>query len=88
MNINYEKIKEIYGEELLEYIKEDSSIVVENIKHLIFLEFNDVEDIFERYAPLFLEYEFKNKINSLIKKIGPDYVDMIENDLGLLEELL
>ena len=88
MNINYEKISEIYGKEILEYIKDDSSIVIDNIKYLILLKFNDVEDIFERYAPLFLDYDFKEKIDSLIKKIGLDYVDLIENDLGLLEGLL
>lgn len=31
---------------------------------------------------------FKEKINQLIKKIGNDYVDIIENDLSIFEELM
>ena len=53
------------------------------------LEFNDVEDIFEREILLFL-YDhdtFKDKLNKLIYKLGLNYVEKIENDLSLLESL-
>jgi len=90
MYINYNKISEIYGQEMLKSIKENFDTVVDNIKYLVVLQFTDVEDIFERFVPIFLNDNkiFKEKINSLIKKIGPNYVAEIENDLELLGELL
>lgn len=90
MNININKIEEIYGLDILNLVKENIEDVNKNINYLIYLNFNDVEDIFERYVPIFIcSYdEFKNKINKLINKLGNDYVDIIENDLGILEELL
>lgn len=90
MDINYNKISEIYGKSMLENIKENFDIVTNNIRYLIKLNFTDVEDIFERYVPIFLNDEeiFKNKINELIKKIGINYVEEIENNLDILEELV
>lgn len=90
MNINFDKIEEIYGNEMLNLVKENIDSVIKNINYFIFLGFNDIEDIFERYPEIFIEFphQFKNKINLLIKKIGINYVDKIEDDLSLLEELL
>jgi hypothetical protein len=57
---------------------------------MISLNFTDVEDIFKRYALLFLDTpsEFKEKINNLINAIGNGYVDIIENDLSIFETLM
>ena len=88
MNINFNKIKEIYGNEILNMIKENQEIVIKNIKYLYSLGFRDIEDIFERAVLLFIDIDFKNKMDNLILKLGPDYVDIIENDLSLLEEIL
>ena len=88
MNINFNKIKEIYGNEILNMIKENQEIVIKNIKYLYSLGFRDIEDIFEREVLLFIDIDFKNKMDNLILKLGPDYVDIIENDLSLLEEIL
>ena len=88
--MNFDKIEQIYGKEILESIISNKDDVKKNINYLINLGFDDIEDIFERLAPLFINDNktFKNKIDSLIKKLGPDYVNIIENDLGLLEELI
>lgn len=88
MDIN--KIEEIYGQDIIKEIKENIHDVKENIQYLEQLNFNDIEDIFERYTISFIENPscFKNKINKLITKIGINYVDTIESDLSLLEELL
>lgn len=90
MNINLDKIEEIYGLDILNLVKENIEDVNKNIKYLYYLNFNDIEDIFERYTPILIcgPIEFKNKIDKLISKLGNDYVDIIENDLGILEELL
>ena len=88
--IDFEKIEQIYGEEILQELIENKEEIQKNIYYMIKLNFEDTEDIFERITPLFINDNktFKNKIDSIIKKIGPDYVNIIESDLGLLEELI
>lgn len=90
MNINFDKIETIYGEEILTSIIENKEEIQKNINYMFKLNFDDIEDIFERITPLFINDNktFKNKIDSLIKRIGPNYVNIIENDLGLLEEII
>jgi len=90
MNINYDNIKETYGDEIIEEINNNIDMVKDNINYLVKLNFTDIESIFERYTLLFLynEEEFKEKINNLINKCGTNYVDIIESDLSLLEELM
>ena len=90
MDFDFSKIEEIYGKETVTNIKDNIEEVTSNINYLIYLGFNDTEDLFERETLLFL-YDtetFKNKINQLIKKLGPNYVNIIEEDISQLEELL
>ena len=90
MNINFDKIETIYGEEILTSIIESKEEIQKNINYMFKLNFDDIEDIFERITPLFINDNiiFKNKIDGLIKKLGPNYANIIESDIGLLEELL
>jgi len=89
MQINYDKIIEIYGEELLITILENVKDVESNINYLNSLGYTDTFDIFERYPYIFIktENEFKNEVNKLINKLGYNHVEIIENNLDLLEEL-
>ena len=75
---------------MIEEIRDNLRDVNTNVNYLLKIGFNDVEDIFERYAPIFIcsNKNFIEKINNLIKKIGNDYINIIENDLSILEELL
>lgn len=90
MNFNLEKIEEIYGKEIFNCFEDNHDDVVNNIKYFYNLGFTDIEDIFERVSLLFIEpcVDFKRKIDSLIRKLGINYVEKIENDLSLLEELI
>lgn len=90
MDINFNKIALIYGNDMITSVKENIDEVGKNIKYMIDLGFDDIEDIFEREVPLFINdsIDFKKKIDCLINKIGPDYVNEIENNLSLLEDLL
>lgn len=90
MKIDFEKIEEIYGSSIIEEIKNNSKDILENIKYLKELNINDIEDIFERYPLIFIcdKNEFKNKVDKLISKIGINYVDMLDNDMELWEELM
>lgn len=90
MEINYKKILEIHGMDIINQIKENAKDVVYNMDYLNTLEFTDVIDILERYPEIFIcdKNEFKEKINSFIKKVGINYIELLENDIGLWEELL
>ena len=90
MKIDFEKIEEIYGSSIIEEIKNNSKDILENIQYLKELKINDIEDIFERYPLIFIcdKNEFKNKVDKLISKIGINYVDMLDNDMELWEELM
>ena len=67
----------------------DNIEVIENVKYMYTLGFDDVKDIFERETLLFLydSSTFKEKLDKLILRLCVTYVDDIENDLSLLEEL-
>ncbi len=90
MKIDFEKIEEIYGSSVIDEMKNSLNDILENIKYLKYLKINDIEDVFERYPLIFIcnEKEFKNKINKLILKIGINYIDILDNDMELWEELM
>ena len=90
MKVNLNNIRDTYGDNIVLLIRDNIDDVMKNIDYLNKLDFTDTEDIFERYAILFLDTptEFKNKIDNLIKELGYGYVDIIENDLSILEKLL
>lgn len=90
MKIDFEKIEKIYGSSLIEEIQNNLKDILKNMKYLKELNINDIEDIFERYPLIFIcdKNEFKNKVDKLISKIGINYVDMLDNDMELWEELM
>ena len=87
MEINYNKIIEIYGKEYITLINDNIDDVVNNLSYLQELGFQDIEDIFERYTYIFIQDNkcFKEKINKLITNLGFDYVNIIETNLSMLE---
>jgi len=90
MNIDFSKIKEVYGESVVLSIRDSINDVVKNLNYLKELNFTDVEDIFERYCLIFLDSPetFQDKVNTLIEELGDSYVDIIENNLSILENLM
>lgn len=90
MNIDFNKIREIYGEDALIACNENIDELVQNINYLIKLGFDDYEDIIERFPLAFVEdHEIvKEKIDELIDRLGPDYLNILGEDMGYWEELL
>lgn len=90
MNFNIEKIMEIYGESTVDLINENIDDIVDNLMYLKSLEFNDIEDIFERYVFIFAEEPktFRRKVNKLVSKLGEDYVSTLEVNMDMWEEIL
>lgn len=90
MNIDFDRIEKIYGSSIINSIALLKEDVIDNIKYFISLGFGDTEDIFERQVLIFIcpKEEFKMKIDNLIKQLGNNYIEEIENDISLLDELL
>ena len=90
IKVDLEKMKEIHGEEVIEVIYDNIEIIEKNIKIMKKLKFDDVEGIFERCPIIFTKFtkNFAEQIENLISELGENYVEIIQNDIGIIEELL
>lgn len=82
MEINLEKLEEIYGKSLVKEMHDDIENLIENMKYLDKLEFDDIYDIIEINPYLFLidNNEFIKRINNLITSLGIEYLQMLAED--------
>lgn len=89
MSINLENMEKIYGNEIVDTINSNIDIIQSNVKKMQALGFYDIEGLLERCVDVFLYFpnDFEYKINKLIKKLGENYVEKIENDISYLENL-
>lgn len=90
LKIDLKSMKEVYGEEIYEIILSNIDIIEKNLKYMRELKFDDYAGIFERCPIIFTYFpkDFKRKIDDLIKNLGDKYVEKIESDIGLIDELL
>ncbi len=89
MVLNIEKLKEIYGETVLYDIKENLDSIIANINYLLSKKFKDIFDIFETYPYLFMNTPevFQKKVDSLIEKLGVEYIEKLEHNYSLWGEV-
>ena len=89
MQINYNKILELYGIELFDDIKNNSDIVINNINYLSSIGIIDISDVFERYPYIFLLDNdiFIKNVDELTKSLS-NYIEELNNDTSLWEGLL
>ena len=82
MEINLEKLEEIYGKSLVKEMRDDIENLIENMKYLDKLEFDDIYDIIEVNQYLFLidNNEFIKRINNLITSLGIEYLQILAED--------
>ena len=83
-----ENIIDTYGEDIKEDILENKDIVLENYNFLQELNIISVDEIFQRYITIFLDENFKNKVNKLISNLGEDYIEKIEENISVFGSLL
>ncbi len=90
MEIDFDKIERVYGKSIIDSIYDMQEDCMQNVEYFYKLGFDSVEDIFEREVPIFIcsHDEFKKKIDALINRLGPNYIDLIEEDISLLDELV
>ena len=87
--LDRQKIEIIHGEGIYELLEQNIENVRKNVEYMDEKGFTDTMDLLERVPTLFVNDEktFKNKINKLIEKMGKNYVEEIENDIGILEDI-
>lgn len=83
-----ENIIDTYGEDIKEDILKSKDIVLENYNFLQELNIISVDEIFQRYITIFLDEDFKNKVNKLISNLGEDYIEKIEENISIFDSLL
>ncbi len=90
MNINFEKINKIYGSDILDGLKDNLEEVNKNIKYLYEIGIEDIDEVFERYAPIFISTnkEFTLKVNKLVGRLGNEYIEILAENFDFWSELL
>ena len=86
--IDFEKMKEIYGEEMIKIIDDNMDIISKNISTMKKYKFDDIQWLFEACPSFFMNFpnQFEEKLKQLIDKIGPNYVQYIQENVEVLEE--
>ena len=89
MNYDLDKIKEIYGESAIYEFGDNIEELVSNMKYLSKLGFTDIYDIVSTHPYMFLmdEKDFKEKVNNLIKELGVEYIEKLDEDTSLWESI-
>ncbi len=90
LNIDINKMKEVFGDEIEDIINENIDIVEKNIKFLKELKFEYAEWMLEMYPELFMNFpkKFEEKILKLKEELGDNYIEIIENDMSILEKII
>ena len=87
MNLKLEKLQEIYGNSILKELKDNKEDLLDNLEYLKNRGYDNVIELFELYPYSFLQDPtlFQEKVDELIKKLGVEYVEKIEENTGLWE---
>lgn len=87
MNLDFERLKELYGNNILLNYSDNIYEVVDNIKYLESLGFNNISEIIEYNPYIFIKSNdiFKEKINNLISSL--DYIERLDEDISLWDTL-
>ena len=89
MILDLDKVREIYGDSSIEELNDNIETLTHNMNYLIKLGFDDVYDTVSLYPYMFLieEETFKEKVNKLIENLGYDYIEILEEDTSLWENV-
>ena len=81
-------IVDTYGSSIKKDIVDNKETVMDNYNYLKNLNVISVDEIFTRYIIMFLDEDFKKKINRLILKLGEDYIEKIEEDISIFDRMI
>ena len=90
LKIKNKKNQNEYDKKIEEIINENIDIIEKNIQFLNDLKFEDAKGIFEMYPDLFMNFpkKFEEKILKLKDQLGENYVEIIENDTSVVENII
>ena len=85
MELDMNRINEMFGDSMILEIKENKEDFVQNIKYVISLGYRDVYELVEHYPETFLldSVTFEEKVNKLIDSLGVESFEKIEEDIGI-----
>lgn len=89
MEIDIDKILEIYGNSSIYEINDNMDELKANMKYLYDKGIEDVLNIIELYPYMFLQDRntFKEKTDNLLNKLGVDYIEKLSEDFNLWSEV-
>ena len=89
MNVNLEKIREIYGQSTIYDLNDNLDNVIENLSILNKYKFKNIYEMLEMNPYLFLlpSEEFEEKVEKMVKKLGVEYIEKIENNIFIWGEI-
>lgn len=90
MMINLEKIKELYGDNIVREMKNNLEEITENLKYLMTYNIENFYEILECYPYLFMKEpkSFQKKLDEFIMKIGDNYIEKLEKNMSMWSELI
>ena len=86
--VDLKKMQEVYGDEIIEMIEANMDIISENILTMKKYKFDDIQWLFEACPSFFMNFpkKFEEKLLKIIEKVGPNYVEYIQENVDILEE--
>lgn len=85
MELDMNRMNEIFGNSMILEIKENKEDFIHNIKYVYSLGYKDVYELVEQYPETFLfdSEIFEEKVNKLIDSLGIEPFTKIEENIGI-----
>lgn len=85
MELNMNRINEIFGNSMISEIKENKEEFIKNIEYVFSLGYKDTYELVELYPETFLidSTIFKEKVNKLLDSLGVESFEILNENLEL-----
>ncbi len=85
MNLDMDRINEIFGQGMISEIRDNKEDFIENIKFAQSIGYKDVYELVEHYPYTFLEDPiiFKEKVEKLLNSLGVESFEKIEDNIDI-----
>ena len=85
MELNMNRINEIFGNSMISEIKENKEEFIKNIEYVFSLGYKDTYELVELYPETFLidPTIFKEKVNKLLDSLGVESFEILNENLEL-----
>lgn len=89
MILDTDKIKELYGQNIFYKVKDYIEDITANMNYLSNRGIKNVYHVLETNLMIFIQPEdiFQEKTNQFFERLGVEYIEKLENDMTLWEQL-